>query len=367
MELQLLVYIFYLTYYLLFVTILFRIKVINSTLMLYFVIFSVTPFLTNGLLFDPSYMPDQFGYLSLIKDIRSFSYIPTSDIKIDSSAFILSIFPLPFIFDVIGVSFINKFIFTIAIAWLFKEKYISGACLWFAILYPDVVLYSSLALKDLLAMSIMLFGFIYLIRNNKVKSFLWFLPLYVIKFQNFFISIFFYMLYFINSKYKKTYSISNFYKLALLITVIVIISSYYFIDDLNRARVGMLILDGVDPDYITLLTPGYQLILDGIKGLIHFLLMPFIWEASGGFQILQSVINIFVILFLIAYSIKYYKLDKNKTLFWLIFLLFSMALHSVVISNFGTAARYRFPFIWIYVVILHVDILLDRNQSNSRL
>lgn len=366
MELQTTIYIFYLIYYLLFVTVLFRIKVINSTLLLYFLIFSVTPLIINGFLFDASYMPDQYLYASLVKDFRSFSYIPTSDPQTDFSAFILSIFPLPFVFDVIGVSFINKFIFTIVIAWLFKERYISGASLWFAILYPDIVLYSSLALKDSLVMFLMLFGFIYLIRKNKVKSFLWFLPLYVIKFQNFLISMFFYAFYFINLKFKKTNSIFSFYIIALVGIVLVISTSYYVIDDLNRAREGIMILDGIDSEYINQLRPGYFLIVDGAKGIIHFLLMPYIWEADGSFQIIQSVVNIFVILFLILYSIKYYKLNRKKTLFWLMFLLFSMALYSVVISNFGTAARYRFPFIWLYVVILHVDILLNVKQSNTR-
>ena len=363
MELQIPIYFFYLVYYLLFVILLFETKVINSTLMLYFCIFSVTPLMLNGFLFESNYMPDQHGCTSLVYDIRSFSYIGTGDPQVDFAAFIMSIFPLPFVSDVIGVSYINKFIFTIGVAWLYKKRYISGASLWFVILYPDVILYSSLALKDVLVMFFMLFGFIFLIRNNKVKSFMWLLPLYVIKFQNFLISMIFYVSYFIHLKLKKTNSIFGFYVLAL---AVVIITSYYFIDDINNARDGMLLLDGIAHSDIVQLSTGYKLVVDGVKGAFYFLLMPFIWDANGSFQIIQSVTNIFVTLFLIAYSIKYYKLDRKKTLFWLAFLLFSMALYGVVVSNPGTGSRYRFPFIWVYVIILNIDILLNGKQPNTK-
>ena len=47
--------------------------------------------------------------------------------------------------------------------------------------------------------------------------------------------------------------------------------------------------------------------------------------------------------------------DKNLALKWSFLLIGSMSLYSIVIFNYGTAVRYKFPFIVVFVVGLSYE------------
>ena len=101
------------------------------------------------------------------------------------------------------------------------------------------------------------------------------------------------------------------------------------------------------------------------------LLKPFPWEVTNLVQLIQSVENIFIIA-LIVWIVKkkiFMPIIKGKLLFLNILLVLSMTIYGLVTFNFGTAARFRFPFIVIYLVfyfyLLKLDKLISKQLSKK--
>jgi len=341
------------------ILVLLKLKIIPNWIAFYFVISGLFPFFFNDFLFPASYMPDQFKYLRSIQSIRSLDFEMNTSFTIFSASLLMSLFPLPFIESIISVAFINKFIFLILFVFLYKKQYLEKEILYFFLLYPDLTLYSSLALRDTLILTFMLVGVIYMINRRYLISLLLFTPLIFLKFQNFVLMLFLLLLYKLFMKSKFTYS-KNVYTyfsiLAVFLIIIMLIVTPYILEFLNHYRRAMFLEDGGDiENYIPLLTVKDFVYLS-FKSAFYFLLKPFIFEASGGLQLIQSVINMVVFIFMIRLTKKSYKINKFKTLFWMTFLFISFTIYGLVVANFGTAARYRFPFIALYILGLSVDI-----------
>jgi hypothetical protein len=101
------------------------------------------------------------------------------------------------------------------------------------------------------------------------------------------------------------------------------------------------------------------------------LLKPFPWEATNAVQLIQSIENIFIVV-LIVWVLKKKVLTliiKRKLVFLNLLLILSMTIYGLVTFNFGTAARFRFPFIVVYLVyylyMLRSDKIIARQFSEG--
>ena len=81
-------------------------------------------------------------------------------------------------------------------------------------------------------------------------------------------------------------------------------------------------------------------------------LKPLIWEVDNPFQLIQSLENMVIFAMIIWINRKkiVYEKIKKKILFLNCILLVSMTINGLVVFNFGSAVRYKFPFIVIYFV-----------------
>jgi hypothetical protein len=349
----------------------YRLRIIPSWIALYLAFLGTSPFWFNGFLFPPEYMPDQFQYLKVIQSVRDFSNTPNvSSNNIFYSGWIMAFIPIPFVYNVIGVAFINKFIFLILFLWLYKKKYLSGAPLFFILFYPDLITYSSLALRDILIFTFMIIGTVLLVQKRYMFALIMFLPLLLIKLQNFALmmvlwvmSIAFMREKFIQSKHPIFY----FGMFLLVVLSIFILLAPYIIEPLDFYRRAMSAEDGNIPEDYVPLSGTDELLTLGLTSSIYFLLKPFFFEAANALQLVQSFVNIGAFIFLAWFTVKCYKINKFKTLFWLSFLMFSMMIYGLVVANFGTAARYRFPFVVLYVIAIGVDVYQNRAIKSRQL
>ena len=85
---------------------------------------------------------------------------------------------------------------------------------------------------------------------------------------------------------------------------------------------------------------------------------PLPWEADSFLQIIQSFENFLILIFLIFIFLKAYKIDKSVALKWFVYLLAAFSIYGLVIYNFGTAVRYKFPFIMIIVIGIAYELYL---------
>ncbi len=350
----------------------YRIRLIPTELTLALLLLATSPFWFNDLLFSPMYMPDQFRYLSMVESIRGFRESTENSPSIYYASWLMALMPIPLVVNVISIGFINKFLFTILTIWMYRRKYIMGVPLAFILFYPDMIMYSALALRDMLIFTFMVCGTILMINRRFKLSALLLLPLLVLKWQNFGLMLILWLgyVFFMREKFIRSRRPFFYFSLIFITAILVfIVLSPYLVEPIDHYRRALFFEDTGIPGGYTPISSPKDLIYLGLYSVIYFILKPLPFEAGNSFQLLQSVINIAVFVFLLWFTVKCFRINRFKTLFWLLFLLFCMMVYGIVVFNHGTASRYRFPFIGLYVIALCTDVyrysLLQRYYRNQ--
>lgn len=322
------------------------------------------PLIINDVLFDPSYMSDQFKYWESVNAIRSgeITIIEalTSDNNVTESSVFLSFLPFPDPVSVLSLGFYNTFIYIILFFILYAKNVFTRVSALIFLIYPSIALYSALSLRDTLIFFFMVLGITYARESKLLKSILLTFPLYMFKFQNFFILMPIILLYFLFKVPKNGMSVSKATLIFLISFVSIIIAAPKTIPLINYFRSAMYIEDGGDPNEIELISGVSELIQEGITSGIFFLSKPFLWESSGFFILIQSFENFVMLVIIFLITNRAYRTKPNKLVFWLLFLIFSMSVYGLVIFNYGTAARYRYPFTMIYILFVCADCNINQ-------
>tara|TARA_B100002003_G_C13917557_1_gene446266 strand:- start:151 stop:756 length:606 start_codon:yes stop_codon:yes gene_type:complete len=114
---------------------------------------------------------------------------------------------------------------------------------------------------------------------------------------------------------------------------------------------------------------GISLVYLVVKNFVYMLFKPLPWECRNVFQIVQSVENIVIVIMIIMFNSKKIisQQVQQKILFLNIMLFVSMSIYGLVVFNFGTAARYKFTFIMIYIVFYLLLLSYDKLTKNKYL
>ena len=110
-------------------------------------------------------------------------------------------------------------------------------------------------------------------------------------------------------------------------------------------RGAMYRVDGGDMSYYQPINNLFSLIKHSIISFPYFMIKPFPWEAENIFQLIQSIENFLILIFLFFFSKTSYEQSRFITIKWILYSVFVMTTYSLVVYNYGTSARYRFIFI----------------------
>jgi hypothetical protein len=324
-------------------------------------VFAFTPFFLNYVLFAPGYMPDQWQYYNFVQNIRSFGLNDLAEsIPVEVSGWMLSFIPLPYVETIQSLGFFNRLIATLLTIWLYASKNLRGWPLLFLIFYPSLLLYSSLSLRDTLVMLFMVLSVILFVENKKSLAIVISLPLLFIKFQNFFLIIVFFLAHLYFSRDSIIYR----YRHLFLLIVIAAITPFLMtiIEILDYSRLNMFIEDGGSRDsYVHIKTIG-DFIIIALQSAPYFLVKPLPWEADSFLQFVQSFENIFIFIFLAYMFFRTSRFDRQIALKWLVYLIAALSIYGLVVFNFGTAVRYKFPFIVIVIVGMAYELYLKHGK-----
>lgn len=332
-----------------------RLGMISNWVSLTLAVSAFTPFFLNDVVFPARYMPDQFKYFSIVHNIRAFDfdYNPFSR-TVEVASWFLAFIPLPVVETIKSLGFYNRFLITVLIIWLYSRKNLRGLPLLFLLFYPSLMLYSSLSLRDTLVSVFMILPLFFVIDGKVLKALFISIPLYFVKFQNFFLVLVFVFFYLLRKKDNKLYQLRYFlYGIALLVFLPFL---QQVIDILDFYRSAMYIEDGGDPLLYTGIGNIYDFVLLGFQSAPYFLIKPLPWEASSFVQLIQSCENIFLLFFLFYLFYRSYKIDNYLTITWVYYLFIAMTVYGLVVFNFGTAVRYKFPFVVFVVLGLAYDL-----------
>ncbi len=338
----------------------FRLGLIPAWLSFFLAIFAFIPFFLNDVLFSATLFSDQFRYLESVQNIRSFDFTFYDSANIEIASRMLALIPLPYAETMQSLGFFNRLLATALIIWLYVSKNIRGWPLLFVLFYPSFLLYSSIGLRDTLILFFMIISVILFLEKRRITALLFSLPLLYIKFQNFFIFIVFFIVHLSFTKgtliHKLRYMILPLILIAMtpyimsIIELLDVYRRYFFIDD------------GGDPNlYVSIKTFEDFLIL-ALQSAPYFLIKPLPWETVNFIQLVQSLENIFLCGFLAFIFIKALRLDREIAFKWLVFLIIAFSIYGLTVFNFGTAVRYKFPFVVVVVVGIAYEIYLKHNQ-----
>ncbi len=203
-------------------------------------------------------------------------------------------------------------------------------------------------------LSLMLVSIIFLIEKKYFKFVLVLTPLYLIKFQNFYfiLILLIFSLLFKNEDFFKKY---KYYFLTFLV-ILIYPFFYEILSSIDMFRGAMYRSDGGNMEFYQPLDGIKSFIIYSVTALPYFIMKPFPWEAENFFQLIQSIENIFLLIFLIFFTKKSFNQNKLITSKWLLYSLFVMAIYGLVVYNFGTAVRYKFAIIVTYVIGLSYEL-----------
>ncbi len=339
----------------------FRVGLIPLWLSFFLCLLAFTPFLLNDVLFPAKYMPDQFQYYNVSKGIRSFALDSFSEsTTVENAGWMLALIPLPYIETIQSLGFFNRFMVTVLIIWLYSSKNIRGWPLLFMLFYPSLLLYSSLTLRDTLVLIFMILPIIFFIENRRLLALITAFPLLLFKFQNFLLIIVFFAAHLYFSRDSFVYR----YRYMFLIIVIASLAPFLMtiIEILDFSRLNMFIDDGGRPNAYVHMRTIEDFIIIAMQSAPYFLMKPLPWEANSFLTFLQSFENILILIFLSFMFIRTSKVDKQIAFKWLVYLFAALGIYGLVVYNFGTAVRYKFPFIVIVIVGMAYELYLKHGK-----
>ena len=337
---------------------------ISSKYQMILALHCLLPFVLNNVLFSASYMPDQFRYWRSVNALRSgelgFIEALTNGGNVEQASAMLSLIPFPTPVSVLSLGFYNTFLYIILFFILQVKKIFTKVSIWFYLLFPSAALYTALSLRETLIFFFMILTIVYARESKIFKSIICIGPLYLIKFQNFFILGPIVLLYFIFNVAKEGMGVTKAFVIAAIGLAGLLLSAPISLPIVNSARVSMFVEDGGDPENISLITGAGDFVFQGLTSALYFLAKPLPWEASGALQFIQSFENLAVLAILYLITRQAWRTFPDKLTFWLLFMALAMSVYGLVVANYGTAVRYRYPFVVIYVLFVCADCNIQK-------
>lgn len=333
-------------------------------LLAFLLLLGITPFYVNDFLFPVSYMPDQLKYLDVASNVREGTIMwDAYTLKVRISGFILAFMPIPYIDSVYSLALVNRLLSSLLILWLYSTIKVRGATLAFLLIYPSFVLYSAVALRDTLILITMIYSFIAYINKKRILALFSAFFLYYIKIQNFYLMIISFLVLELFSKENKLYK----YKFSIIALVLLAITPYMqeIIETYNFYARAMFFEDGGTYINFTPIKSIYDVIVRGPIEAFYFLMKPYPWQANNLFQIIQSVENIIIFFLIFSFFYSSWKLDKAIAFRWFIILAIGCVVYGMVVSNYGTASRYRFCILLPVVIGLYIETSRATNANQA--
>jgi hypothetical protein len=303
-------------------------------------------------------MPDQFKYLAVAQRLRgSAEFVQFFNSPVELAGLFFAFSPIPVINSIFDLAVFNRFAISLFIIFASYYFRIRRKYLALLILFPSGLLYSSLALRDTLICLIMSVSFLFLIHKRFLGSAIMLAPLAILKLQNFLVMATYFCLRAVSGSFtgRRHSVIVVAYFLCFFVSLLMVS------DEVDRIRRALFLEDGGDVDeYVAIssaLTLAQHLAISPIK----FLLEPTVVQATNFFQLIQSVENIVVIAVLFLLFRKAFSVDREVSLQILAFLVAGLALYGLVVFNFGTGVRYKFPFI--FTVLIGLICVIEARRS----
>lgn len=345
-------------------------KRISQIDLFFLIIFCSTPLFFNNIIFHWGEFPDQKKYVDKAYELRN-SFTSSLNSPTNSNVFysslVYSIAPVLSFSSINSIAFVNK-ILIVSLFVFFKKKNVNKFFLYSLILYPSIIIYSSLSLREVLIIFFMLISGYYFFQKNYFIFLISTIMLFLIKEQYAFfltISLIFYR-YFIQSGQRPLKFIAFFF--------ISLVCYFLFRNQLFE------IVENYRNGFIKEIG-GYQEALNGpsyydssylntdlnyVFKLIFAYLKTFIYPFLSGISLIKTIFFLDNILYSGLFFLNcliLFKHNKKNVCFWLVNYLIVNSIISYISINDMTLLRYKFPWVIFYIFCLSYTC---RNKQLSK-
>ena len=339
---------------------------INKNFFFLIILTLIFPLLINGPFMNWHELPDQSKYLKDTMLIRDFEFdLLDGRTPILFSTLIFAVIPFPFIESFNDIGLINRLLFSLMIIFLINKK-VSNIYIYFLLLSPSMILYTSTALKETLVVILTILILFSIIEKKNYMFVITLISLFLLKKQNAILIVPFFVIY-------KFYFNFNF-KYKFLLSIILFIPILYFtvvgssllLDSINYYRYNFFDEEtGSGFGFV-----GFINFLDVILNIplsyIKFLIAPFpnIYSPVKFIFFIDSII---LVVLLINNFMKLKKINNSIFIFWLLFFLAFLSMYSITIFNEGTISRYKISFSIPFLLIIYfININYNKIFSNEK-
>jgi hypothetical protein len=300
---------------------------------------------------------------------------PEKDLKVYLSSLVFSFIPIISFNTINSVAFCSKGIYLLVLIFLNYKKKIPFFLKLYFLFSPVILFYSSLSLRDLLILSVMLLSFYFLMaRDFGIKIFLILSVLFIIKIQFFFLVIIAFLSHFFLTNIFR-YNLNKFLIISLLMFFLLFLFDFIILDNflfsrVEHYRMGFFseISNYTDRewkfkyDHYYKLEFSYSKIFLVLKSFIVTLFFP-IFSDLNLFYMFFSFLDLIITLFFFSFFF-YSTNSKNKAnnIYWLLVALISIFLIALTNFNEITITRYKFP---ILTFILYCRWLTSKKINNK--
>lgn len=350
-----------------FIIIFFGIKYkINKSLFILLIVTTLTPLLINGPLMPWWALSDQNLYLSETMKLRNFEF---DDLDIRTSinfpTYIFALSPIPFIENFNSIGLANRLIFSMLIIFLARKK-MNRYFVYYLLLSPTLLLYSSTALKETVVISTALLALYCLIEKRYILFWFPFLILLYSKPQNGMILFMMYIIYIYIFSIKFKFKISLNVCLCGASLIWLFFFSSDFIEQINSFSQSFLLESNVQgannpphQDY-----ENFSNIISRLpQRLIILYLSPFP-ELTSPVKIIIFFENLLIISVITILFYKLYRKNLNKFLYWFISFITFSSMYALTVINHGTLSRYKISFMIPFLFILFY--LNKKKRTNNK-
>ncbi len=327
---------------------------------------------------NENFFPDIGGYLRCVRDIRDNFYfdepgcqfvlssgsgdvVNTVSFKRGLPALIFTLIPMPSIATHASTGMINKMIFFLTYVFL-RRTYFKGIELrWSLLIFflPSILVFSSIGLRDNLVFCLQLLSIFWITSNKFILSSISIGLLLLIKVQNGIVFSFLYIgCFFFRAHKNKTYLL--FY--LTIFFIFLLIFNQELLATLNFFKLAFLIESGEIARYASdsyaEIESMLQLILELPKYLFLGALRPF---PSSPFTFITFIENIvFITIFFLMIKGNLSIVKTPAILIVIITIILGVLLHSIVIDNDFTFARYRYAYSYPLLIFLAYHLFTQK-------
>jgi hypothetical protein len=337
---------------------------LNKQWLVILICYSSTPFFFNDIIIKSTSLWDQYTNLSYALEARGnffsldpfFNYMNTTHgyRKLINTGTAYGLFPI-FMSSINSIAFVNKFIVCMTAIYLIHKNYISKLSIFFLLLFPSTIIYSSVSLKAILIGFSSIWILIFLYEKKYIFLFILIFFVFSLRPQFYTLLIAFLIYYMVLIKiYKIKY-------LTLCLNIFILFWLVIFREKISLQINHLILLYNLEDtnwtieNLVTLNQFSFRLddIIQNLK--IIFSKLTLNWPVQLKYKIIFIIENLLIFFLIIFNFFTNLKKDKIKTLSILFFLLTVIFLFYSIFPNLLPLHRYMYPFLVFFIIFYQFD------------